>query len=274
MRMTSVILVALLLIGCQNPPKKQEQNASSAQPVGDSRIGVDQGDTANPLSIEKLRGLWMGEQYAQILKSTRSPRAAYYPPGMYVPFCEIHESGIQWGIHSGDGLGIGFLAPIYKDNMFVLYDQKGKPLPDRFIVNPSDTLKRFTWIHPANKAIPAFRESFFLLSDTFEQFCNQYAIAGTYADSNGMEFSFSINGIAKWPRKQFRYGVNADYAFGQTDDYLINFDENDSTGPGHVVYGFRWNGNRLTLYHEKPYTEDTGEQILLEDHPFVELRPK
>ena len=269
-----IVLSVALLVGCQTPPKQQDQNASESPQLVVSSPNDAGGDTTKEILIDALRGYWMSDQYAQILKSTRSPRAAYYPPGMVVPFCRIHELGISWGIHDGSGIGISFLAPLHKDDIFVLHDQEGKALPDRFTMNPSDSLRRFTWNHPANESIPAFGESFFLLSDSVEHFINQYTIAGTYVDSNGVEYSFTINGIAKWPGKTFRYIVNDDFAFNQANDFLINFNEYDSTGSDHVVYGYRWNGNRLALCCEKPYTEDTGEQILLEDHPFVVLIPK
>ena len=222
--------------------------------------------TPEKISVHKISGFWINQQFADILKDTRSPKDAYYPNGMYVPFFEVKGNSIQWGIHDGDGFGIGYLEESNVKNQYNVIDTKNNKTPHKFIFK-SDSLKTLTWIGDFYKASQVVQR-FFKLKDSVQHYCNKVVIGGVYQDNKNMKYEFLANGNASWPNKEFKYSVGLDFTFDSTN-YLINWSK--QTEDGYISYGFRWQGNKLLLFRELPWDEEYGEQTRLEEKPFLIL---
>ena len=102
-------------------------------------------DNAKIISAKKISGYWINQQYADILIETRSPKDAYYPEGMYVPFFEVKGNSIQWGIHDGNGFRINHMKESQEKNHYEVYETKDKTTSHVFILNP-DSLNKITLI--------------------------------------------------------------------------------------------------------------------------------
>ncbi len=219
--------------------------------------------------MSDLAGLWVNRDYAEILRTRRSPREAFNAKDGIICFCEIDSNGIQWGIHDGNGFGVRRLEPTQIRNEYRLVGLDNKPMGHRFIIDQRGLGGTLTWIWGFNGDSTAI-QVFDQVNGPIERYCNELVLVGVYYDSSGREYTFSADGRAVWPDRIFKYEVGLDYFF-QAPDYLVNRSEFDSTKMGWVAYAFRWQGETLLLYREKPRNPDDPESMIAEDTPFAVL---
>ena len=229
------------------------------------------------ISLLNLKGIWINKKYLETLKKTHSPYLAIETKKVYMPYIEISENGISWlnYFHDGDGYPITRLAKgdsIFKFNIISPQDK----IIDEFILNDSNNIFEITWITSIykdwtdhEKGQKIIKQNFVKIDKSIQEYFNDILFVGSYVDSLGNTYEFTKNMIANWPNNKFKYEIQLDYSFSNTD-CILNLTEDlyDDVG-GYKTYGFKFSGNYLILFDEIVINEF---QTKYKAKPFLKLK--
>lgn len=227
--------------------------------------------------IKDIEGIWINEQYLQVLSQVKSPHAAARktPPLVIA----IKKEGRAWPI---------VVTDFNKASMQTVVDLEPDARPGnwRLVVGPSNgpvsssDVKYIPFQGTRNPqggferlriAEPTFLKGkwgeFLPLPGELSPSINRIVIAGKYKDAQGREWVFAESGEATWPDQKFFYELSLNDP-GASCDYLQTEDLRD--GDDKKRFGYAWNAGKLSVFAARL----SGKKVVCEAKPLAVLTPQ
>ncbi len=234
-----IVLLICLLYSCNdNKSAKAEATIASVQNL----------QSANFRKLDTVlyfSGLWVNEEYVASIKKTRSPVNAELPDNscILIPQRTLQSTAMIYGFHEGG------------EEWVVIKNGNSYEFRDKQLINNRGVIK----IIPGNKLV--FNGNTFLKVRDISREEIQYYILeeillkGKYVSEDGSIVEFTADGDVKGISSILKYSVMLDFTeVGmQIDQIMLGRDLTHQDN-----YGFRFNGDTLSIYKLKCTEMDTS----------------
>ena len=231
---------------------------------------------ADRVFIHDLEGIWMNDAYIEALRKTRMPHKAAKMAKPVV--IAIKREGTVYPYLATDFEKAAFmfvldLEPDLKpDSYRLVLAKKNQPT--------SSSEAKYIWFKGQRDADRKFRKlafkELFIMNGKWANYehvgmelgpvVNGIVLAGRYQGEDGREWSFTEQGQANFPDKNFYYELSLNDKKAGCE-YIEA--EDVTSADGKSYYGYAWNAGKLQLFR----AEVKKDRVRCEAKPFAELTP-